>query len=454
MTDGLRLTVLGSGYLGITHAACMASLGFDVLGVDTDSRKVDQLNAGELPIYEPGLEELLREGLGGRRVRFTTSYHEAAAFGDVHFICTGTPQQPGSNQADLSQVHACVAALAPLLDRPCLVVGKSTVPVGTARRLAAELGHACPGAELAWNPEFLREGTAVADTLSPDRIVAGVTSSRAEEMLRQIYARPLAAGAAFIVTTLETAELAKAAANAFLATKISFINAMAEICEAAGGDVRALAQILGADPRIGPAFLRAGLGYGGGCLPKDIRAFAARADELGSGASLAFLREVDTINLRRRARTADLTLELAGGNLTGVPVCVLGAAFKPGSDDVRDSPALDVAQILTGMGARVTVHDPAALDNARRARPELNYADTVADAARGAHVVLLLTEWPEFTALTPDSLSSLVARRNVIDARNVLDPGAWREAGWEYRALGMGVGAEATARLDPSAWQA
>jgi len=454
MTDGLRLTVLGSGYLGITHAASMASLGFDVLGVDTDRRKVDQLNAGQLPIYEPGLEELLRDGLAAGRVRFTTSYHEAVAFGDVHFICTGTPQQPGSDQADLSQVHACVAALAPLLDRPCLVVGKSTVPVGTARRLAAELSQACPGAELAWNPEFLREGTAVADTLAPDRIVVGVTSSRAEEILRQVYARPLAAGTAFIATTLETAELAKAAANAFLATKISFINAMAEICEAAGGDVRALAQILGADPRIGPAFLRAGLGYGGGCLPKDIRAFAARADELGSGDSLAFLREVDAINLRRRARTADLTLELAGGNLTGIPVCVLGAAFKPGSDDVRDSPALDVAQILTGMGAQVTVHDPAALDNARRARPELRYAPTVAGAARGAHVVLLLTEWPEFTALTPGSLSGLVARRNIIDARNVLDPGLWREAGWEYRALGVAADAETAARLDPSPWQA
>ena len=454
MTDGLRLTVLGSGYLGITHAASMASLGFDVLGVDTDRRKVGQLNDGQLPIYEPGLEELLRDGLAAGRVRFTTSYQEAAALGDVHFICTGTPQRPGSNQADLSQVHACVAALAPLLDRPCLVVGKSTVPVGTARRLAAELSHACPGAELAWNPEFLREGTAVADTLSPDRIVVGVTSSRAEEILRQVYARPLAAGTPFIVTTLETAELAKAAANAFLATKISFINAMAEICEAAGGDVRALAQIIGADPRIGPAFLRAGLGYGGGCLPKDIRAFAARAEELGSGASLAFLREIDAINLRRRARTADLTLELAGGNLTGTPVCVLGAAFKPGSDDVRDSPALDVAQILTGMGARVTVHDPAALENARRARPELRYAATVADAARDAHVVLLLTEWPEFTALTPDSLSGIVARRNIIDARNVLDPGVWREAGWEYRALGMAADAEAMARLDPSPRQA
>ena len=433
----LRLTVLGAGYLGITHAACMASVGFDVLGVDTDASRVDQLNAGQSPVFEPGLEDLLRAGLSAGRLRFTTCYREAAAAGDVHFICTGTPQQPGSGHADLSQVQACVAALAPLLDRPCLVVGKSTVPVGTARRLAAELSSACPGAELAWNPEFLREGSAVADTLSPDRIVAGVTSGQAEAILRRVYARPLSGGTPFIATSLETAELAKAAANAFLATKISFINAMAEVCETAGGDVRALAEILGSDPRIGSACLRAGLGYGGGCLPKDIRAFVARAEELGSGAALAFLREVDAINLRRRARTADLAFEMADGDLAGVPVCVLGAAFKPGSDDVRDSPALDVAQILTGMGARVTVYDPAALGNARRIRPELAYARTLAEAARGAHVVLLLTEWPEFVALTPDSLGAMVARRNIIDARNVLDPRLWREAGWEYQALGV-----------------
>jgi UDPglucose 6-dehydrogenase len=452
MSGGLRLTVLGAGYLGVAHAACMASLGFDVLAVDTDSRKVDQLNAGQLPMYEPGLEELLREGLGAGRARFTTSYRQAAEFGDVHFICTGTPQQPGSDHADLSQVNACVTALAPLLDRPCLVVGKSTVPVGTARRLAAELAQACPAAELAWNPEFLREGSAVADTLSPDRIVAGVTSGRAEGILRQVYARPLADGTPFIVTSLETAELAKAAANAFLATKISFINAMAEVCEAAGGDVHALAQVLGADPRIGRTFLRAGLGFGGGCLPKDVRAFVARAGELGAGAAVGFLREVDAINLRCRARTADLTLELAGGNLADVPVCVLGAAFKPGSDDVRDSPALDVAQVLSGMGARVTVYDPAALGNARRARPELGYAGTLAEAARDAHVVLLLTEWPEFTALTPGSLSGIVARRNIIDARNALDPAPWREAGWNYRALGLAQDAEAAVRLDPSRW--
>jgi UDPglucose 6-dehydrogenase len=440
MNDRLRLTVLGTGYLGITHAASMASLGFDVLGVDTDPRKVAELNAGRLPIHEPGLEELVRAGLGGGQLTFTTSYQQAAAFGDVHFICAGTPPQRASDHADLSQVHACIAALAPLLDRPCLIAGKSTVPVGTARRLAAELTAVRSDAELAWNPEFLREGTAVADTLAPDRIVAGVTSRRAEATLRQVYARQLAAGTPFFTTGLETAELAKVAANSFLATKISFINAMAELCEATGGDVGALARILGADSRIGSAFLRPGLGFGGGCLPKDIRAFLAWAEDMKGGEALGFLREVDAINLRRRARTVDLASELIGRDLAGVPVCVLGAAFKPGSDDVRDSPALDVAQILHGMGAQVTVYDPVALTNARRSCPELRYATTLAEAAQHAQLVLLLTEWSEFVELRPDSLSNVVARRNIIDARNVLEPALWRAAGWNYRALGVAAG--------------
>ena len=439
MTKHLRLTVLGAGYLGTTHAVCMADLGFDVLGVDTDARKIEQLNAGHLPFYEPGLGDLLRSGLDSGRLTFTTSYAQAAAFGDVHFICVGTPPQPGSNSADVSQVDGCVAALAPLLNQPCLVAGKSTVPVGTARRLAAELAEAGRRTELAWNPEFLREGTAVADALAPDRIVAGVMSHWAEGILREVYARPLADGTPMIVTDLETAELAKVAANAFLATKISFINAMAEVCEAGGGDVGALAQILGADPRIGSAFLRPGLGFGGGCLPKDVRAFIARAGELGAQEAVSFLREMDSINLRRRTRVADLVSELAGGDVAGMPVCVLGAAFKPGSDDVRDSPALDVARVLHGMGARVTVYDPAALDNARRAWPELRYVANWVEAAQDAHVVLVLTEWPEFAGLSPGDLASLVARRNIIDGRSILDPVQWRTAGWEYRALGVGT---------------
>jgi UDPglucose 6-dehydrogenase len=432
-----RLTVFGTGYLGITHAACMASLGFEVLGVDIDSARIASLTAGQTPIYEPGLPELLAAELSSGRLRFTTSYQEAAAFGDVHFVCTGTPQLPGSEGADLRQVHGCVKALAPLLRQSALIVGKSTVPVGTARALSSELASAGHEVELAWNPEFLREGMAVADTLAPDRIVAGVTSQRAADVLRRVYAQQLDAGSRFFSTTLETAELAKVAANAFLATKISFINAMAEVCEAAGADVRALSAVLGADPRIGERSLRAGLGFGGGCLPKDIRAFMQRADELGVAEALGFLREVEKINLRRRSRTVDLALELVGGDLAGVCVCVLGAAFKPGSDDVRDSPALDVAQILHGLGAHVTVYDPVATANAAAIHPELRYAGTLAAAAKDASVVLLLTEWPEFTALDPDDLGGLVKRKNIIDARNALSPELWLGSGWSYRALGV-----------------
>jgi UDPglucose 6-dehydrogenase len=433
-----RLTVFGTGYLGATHAACMASLGFEVLGVDNDETKIARLSSADLPFYEPGLGQLLAAQLEAGRLRFTPSYEEAAAFGDVHFICTGTPQLPGSEGADLSQVRGCVSRLAPLLKDSALIVGKSTVPVGTARALGAELAARGYQVELAWNPEFLREGTAVADTLAPDRIVAGVTSQRAEQILRQVYAIPLAGGTSFYLTDLETAELAKVAANAFLATKISFVNAMAEVCEAAGADVRALSEILGADPRIGDRFLRAGLGFGGGCLPKDIRAFMWRAEELGVGEALGFLREVEKINLRRRSRTVDLALELAGGDLAGVPVCVLGAAFKPESDDVRDSPALDVAQILHGLGAKVTVYDPAATANAASVQPELRYATSIGAAAEKASVVLLLTEWPQFLRLQPADLAGITWRKNIIDARNVLDPRVWQEAGWTYRALGTG----------------
>jgi len=434
-----RITVLGTGYLGATHAACMAELGFEVLGLDVNPGQVSALASGVLPFHEPGLEELLRSGLASGRLRFTTSYEEVAAFGDVHFVCVGTPQRPDSAAADLSHVLACAGALAPNLTRPCLVVGKSTVPVGTAEILAERLARLAPvgsAAEVAWNPEFLREGHAVADTMRPDRIVAGVTSSRAEAILREVYAGPLADGVPFLVTSLPTAQLVKVAANAFLATKVSFINAIAEVCEASGADVVPLAQALSFDQRIGGRFLVPGLGFGGGCLPKDIRAFGATAKELGVGSVSAWLDEVDAINLRRRARMVDLALELAGGSLEGRAVAVLGCSFKPGSDDIRDSPALDVAGSLHGLGARVTVYDPAAMDRARRQHPELDFASSMLEAATDADVVLLLTEWPEFVNADPVELGKVVAQRNIADGRIALDPDRWLTAGWRYRALG------------------
>ncbi|MEW9527053.1 UDP-glucose/GDP-mannose dehydrogenase family protein [Microbispora sp. NPDC049125] len=432
-----RLTVLGTGYLGATHAACMAEMGFEVLGLDVDPGKIERLRRGELPIHEPGLEELLQRNLESGRLRFTTSYEEAAAFGDVHFICVGTPQMQGEYAADVSFLDAVVESLAPHLDRECLVVGKSTVPVGTAERLAEKLVRLSPAGmqvELAWNPEFLREGFAVQDTLRPDRIVMGVASERAEKVLRDVYA-PLGE-VPIVVTDFPTAELVKSAANAFLATKISFINAMAEMCEASGGDVRQLSQALSYDDRIGGRYLNAGLGFGGGCLPKDIRAFIARAEELGADRSLAFLREVDSINIRRRVRVVDLARELLGGSFDDRTVAVLGAAFKPNSDDIRDSPALDVAVTIAEQGGKVKVYDPAALGNARAAHPHLGYAESAFDAARDADVVLLLTEWQEFLALDPEELGATVAARNLIDGRNVLDAETWRCAGWNYRALG------------------
>ena len=433
-----RLSVIGTGYLGATHAACMADLGFDVIGVDTDRRKIDALAAGEVPFFEPGLEELLRKNLDSGRLRFSTSYDDLADR-DVHFVCVGTPQVADGNAADLTYVDAAFDALLPRLRTQAVVVGKSTVPVGTAERLVDRLRaevSADLDVELAWNPEFLREGWAIQDTLHPDRLVFGVSSERAEAVLRDVYAPLVDAGVPVVVTDLATAQLVKVAANAFLATKISFINAMAEVCEVVHGDVEKLSAALSYDDRIGGRFLHAGLGFGGGCLPKDIRAFMARADELGVEQALSFLREVDAINQRRRARMVDLAQESVDGDFTGRRVAVLGAAFKPNSDDIRDSPALDVATRIATAGAEVTVYDPAALDNARRDYPHLAYGETAIDAARDADVVLHLTEWREFRDMDPAALGAVVRRRHIVDGRNALDPVRWRAAGWHYRALG------------------
>lgn len=440
MTIGLGpLSVIGTGYLGATHAVCMASLGFDVVAVDVDESKIAALAAGRLPFHEPGLAELLRTTLESGRLRFTTDPVTAAQQADVHFICVGTPQAPDSDAADLRHVRAAVDALAPHLRPNALVVGKSTVPVGTAAvldRRVKELAVA-GGVEVAWNPEFLREGFAVDDTLQPDRLVFGVQSQRAERVLRASF-EPITkqAGVPVIVTDLATAELVKVAANSFLATKISYINAMAEICDRVDADILALAEALAHDSRIGRRFLRPGLGFGGGCLPKDIRAFQHRAEQLGAGESVAFLREVDAINLRCRRRTVEAVRGLVG-RVVGTRVAALGAAFKPDSDDIRDAPALAVAADLHAAGAKVTVYDPQAMNNARRIHPELSYAESAIDAIRGCDVVVLLTEWPEFGELSPSVAAALARQQNVVDARHALDADTWRAAGWRYRALGV-----------------
>ncbi len=443
----MRISIIGCGYLGAVHAACMADLGHTVTGYDVDAGKVRSLQAGTPPFHEPGLPDLLARAGASGRLHFTTDIAQLAPTEDhgeptVHFICVGTPQRSGEFAADTSYVDAAVTALLPVLAPGDLVVGKSTVPVGTAARLAELIeDKAAPGAMLAWNPEFLREGHAVADTQHPDRIVYGLPADAepaeaTRVLLDGVYASAIAEGTPVITMDYATAELVKTAANAFLATKISFINAMAEVCEATGADVALLAQAIGHDERIGPKFLGSGLGFGGGCLPKDIRAFMARAGELGADQALTFLREVDSINMRRRIRMVELAREVLGGSFVGRKVAVLGAAFKPDSDDIRDSPALNVAAQIQLQGAEVVVTDPAAVANARRSWPQLHYADTVTEAARGADAVLLLTEWREYRDLDPEILGALVHTRLVLDGRNALDPLRWRAAGWIYRALG------------------
>ncbi len=431
----LKLSVVGCGYLGATHAACMSSLGFEVIGVDTDPEKIAMLSKGELPFYEPGLDTLLASEIKTGRLTFTTDF-SAVADADVHFICVGTPQSKDGLAADLTYVKSAVQAIAPHLKNGSLVVGKSTVPVGTAQGLRAQLAQSAPQADLAWNPEFLREGFAVEDTLTPNRLVVGVANDRAEEILKEVYKPIIDLGTPWIRADLPTSELVKVAANSFLATKISFINAMAEVCEAAGGDVTVLAKAIGYDPRIGNRFLQAGIGFGGGCLPKDIRAFMARAEELGAKQALEFLREIDAINLRARQRVIDVVRAELTDDLTAYKIAVLGAAFKPDSDDVRDSPALDIAAQLQAAGASVIVHDPKAIENARKRFPKLGFAVTVQECVKESDLILHLTEWREYRELDPKALASLVKKKIVIDGRNALDRDKWRAAGWQFHALG------------------
>jgi UDPglucose 6-dehydrogenase len=435
----MRISVIGTGYLGAVHAACMAELGHDVLAVDNDEHKIALLRDGSAPFYEPGLPEMLASTVESGKLRFSTSAAEAADFADVHFICVGTPQLPGALGADLSQIEAVLKALVPKLTRGCLLVGKSTVPVGTAARLSdriAELAPARVSVSLAWNPEFLREGHAIEDTLRPNRLVVGVTSAADDAVLRALYEQVIDGGTPYITTDLATAELAKVAANSFLATKISFINAMANVCEAAGADVVTLSEALGYDSRIGRQFLSAGLGFGGGCLGKDIRAFIARADQLGVAESVMFLRQVDEINADRRRRAVDIARELVNGSFAGRNVTVLGAAFKPETDDIRDSPALDVATTIHAEGASVRIHDPQAIDNARAAYPQFDYAGDEVKACEDADVVLHLTEWQVYRKLDPARLLEVVRAPRILDARNVLPANSWLDAGWTLRSMG------------------
>lgn len=438
MQDRGEVSVIGTGYLGTTHAACLAEMGLRVLAFDVDAEKIAKLRQGQAPLYEPGLDDLLQKHVASGRLRFTTELDEIGADCEVHFLCVGTPQTDGDGSADTSQIDTAVDALCASIRRDCVIVGKSTVPVGTAERVALRVASACDGAdvELAWNPEFLREGEAVRDGLMPERLIFGVDGPRGEATLRNVYRTVIRRGTPVLVTNLATAQIIKVTANSYLAMKISFINAIAEVCDAVDADVTQVASALGLDPRIGPEFLRPGIGFGGGCLPKDIRAFIHRAQELGIGDAVWFLRAVDEINLRSRVRAVQEAEALLDG-LAGRTVTALGAAFKPNSDDVRDSPALDVASRLIAAGASVRLYDPAANENARTVQPHIAYCDTVVDAARDSELILILTDWEEFRRLDPVELGAHVAARRVLDGRHALDPQVWAAAGWTYRALGV-----------------
>lgn len=433
-----RLSVIGTGYLGVTHAACMASLGHNVVALDIDEAKVQALSAGTVPFHEPELPELLKSSLAAGNLAFTSSWNDVASGADIHFLCVGTPQSADSDAADMGQIRAAVAALAPLLTKPCIVVGKSTVPVGTAHWIADYFAANAPAGSdvhLVWNPEFLREGFAVKDTLYPDRIVLGVSNESDVALLREVYATALKNDAPLIVTDYATAELVKVAANAFLATKISFINAFADLADKVGADIGTLADAIGHDSRIGRRFLNAGIGFGGGCLPKDIRALQSRATELGLTEQFEFLKNVDDVNQARRARVVELARE-ALGSVDGKTITILGAAFKPDSDDIRDSPALDIALALAKGGAKVQLHDPVALPQVRARNLPVKAIDDVSDAFANADLVLHLTEWKNYRDLNPTKLGATVNTKRIIDGRNVLDRDLWSNAGWQITYLG------------------
>jgi UDPglucose 6-dehydrogenase len=414
----------------------MASLGHDVVAFDLDSEKIAEFSSGNLPFFEPGLADLLKAGIKSGKLRFTNELADAISNSEVHFICVGTPQVIESGAADLSQIHSAVKAMAPLLSEGSTVVGKSTVPVGTASWVNKYFSeHAAQNVKLVWNPEFLREGFAVKDTLHPDRIVLGVSNDSDSSLLEKIYSSTIESGTPVIITDYATAELVKVAANAFLATKISFINAFADLCDVVGADVTTLADAIGHDTRIGRRFLNAGIGFGGGCLPKDIRALQARANELGMKDQFEFLNQIDHINTGRRSYLVQqVAIEL--GDVKSKNVAILGVAFKPDSDDIRDSPAISIAKRLIELGANVTVHDPEALQILSKIHPEIKTSNKVEDALANADLVLHLTEWQQYRELDLTQLSKLVKTRTIIDGRNILDRATWNSAGWKIIYLG------------------
>ena len=435
----MRLCVIGVGHVGLVTAACFAELGHDVVGVDDDAAKIAALDAGQAPFFEPGLSELVERHVEAGRLTFTGKHAEAIPGAEAVFICVGTPRRD-DGAPNLSYVQAAAASVAQLAPSPTVVVEKSTVPVRTGERIKQALAlqaQSQGGAlvhQVASNPEFLREGAAVADTLRPDRVVVGADDPRAHEVLARVYAPLLARHECpYVATDVRTAELIKHASNAFLATKISFINAVARICELAGADVQIVADAMGHDARIGRAFLNAGLGYGGSCFPKDVEAFVHIAADLGY--DFGMLRETERINREAKGWPL-LQLRRLVWNLAGKEVAVLGVAFKPGTDDIRDAPALDVIEDLRAEGANVRLHDPVALEHVASRWADVRLCDKAEDALDGAHAVVVATEWDEYRAIAPTRLAELLTYPVVIDARSVWDPDALAEVGLTVASIG------------------
>ncbi|WP_031074225.1 UDP-glucose dehydrogenase family protein [Streptomyces sp. NRRL WC-3742] len=437
----MRVSVIGCGHLGASHAAAMAELGHEVVGVEIDPDKCAILATGASWFYEAGMDDLLAKHVPTGRLRFTTSLAEAAAFADVHFLAVGTPLRADGQGYDVSQVLGAAEQLVPLLTRPATIIGKSTVTVGTVARLQQIITERAgvEGIELVWNPEFLREGHAVADSLFPDRILVGLSSPTALATVEQVYAPIMARGdIEMVVTDPATAEVAKSAANAFLATKISYINAMAQVCDLTGANIDDVAHVMGIDKRIGHGGMRAGLGYGGGCLPKDVAAFAHAVTLLGATDATGLLDAVQAVNRSRMDTAVQLVTRAVGRPLAGLTIGYLGAAFKAGTSDVRDSPALRLADRLHDLGATVRVHDPESLDNARHSHPHLAFAPTALDAVSGADLVVIATEWGQYTRdpKLPVAAADRTPARTVVDVRNALDAEPWLAAGWTVHQMG------------------
>ena len=432
----MRVAMIGAGYVGLVSGACFAEFGVDVCVVDTEASKVEALREGRIPIYEPGLDKLVEENVRDGRLSFTTVLEEAMEGADAVFLAVGTPSRRGDGHADLSYVFAAAEQVARAAKGPLVLVTKSTVPVGTGRRIKAVLDEVRPGHEIvvASNPEFLREGSAIPDFMRPDRVVIGAESDRAFQVLRRLY-RPLyLIETPILQTGLETAELIKYAANAFLAVKITFINQMADLCERAGANVHDVARGMGLDGRIGRKFLHAGPGYGGSCFPKDTLALARTAQELG--APVTIVEQTIAANDARKEQMAERVVAALGGSVAGKTVAVLGLTFKPETDDMRDAPSLVVVPRLAAAGATIRAFDPQPAHAKQLLPANTVFTEGALEAAEGADAVVLLTEWNEFRALSPKRLQAAMKGDVVLDLRNAWDPEAFRECGLNYSSIG------------------